>query len=38
MDEDKESGETRWVMERRRTAESGEIEVLRREVVSPGSI
>lgn len=38
MDEDKESGETRWVMERRRTAESGEIEVLRREVVSAGSI
>lgn len=38
IDEDKESGETRWVMERRRTAESGEIEVLRREVVSAGSI
>lgn len=38
MDEDQESGETRWVMERRRTAESGEIEVLRREVVSAGSI
>lgn len=37
MDED-ESGETRWVMERRRTAESGETEVLRREVVSAGSI
>lgn len=35
---DEESGETRWVMERRRTAESGEIEVLRREVVSAGSI
>ncbi|KAK2607034.1 hypothetical protein N8I77_005743 [Diaporthe amygdali] len=38
MDEDRESGETRWVMERRRTADSGEIEVLRREVVSAGSI
>lgn len=38
MDEDRESGETRWVMERRRTAESGEIEVLRREVVSARSI
>ncbi|KAI3393438.1 hypothetical protein diail_4274 [Diaporthe ilicicola] len=38
IDEDRESGETRWVMERRRTAESGEIEVLRREVVSAGSI
>ena len=35
---DGESGETRRVMERRRTAGSGEIEVLRREVVSAGSI
>ncbi|KAK7735265.1 hypothetical protein SLS53_007655 [Cytospora paraplurivora] len=38
MDEDKESGNTRWVMERRRTAESGEIEILGREFVTGGSI
>ncbi|KUI73712.1 hypothetical protein VM1G_09477 [Cytospora mali] len=37
-DEDKQSGETRWVIERRRTAESGEIEILGREVVTGGSI
>lgn len=37
-DEDKSSGGTRWVMERRRTAESGEIEILGREVVTGGSI
>ena len=30
---EEDSGETRWVMERRRTAETGEIEVLEREVV-----
>ncbi|ROW06820.1 hypothetical protein VMCG_03994 [Cytospora schulzeri] len=37
-DEDKNSGGTRWVMERRRTAESGEIEILGREVITGGSI
>lgn len=37
-DEDKGSGGTRWVMERRRTAESGEIEILGREVITGGSI
>lgn len=37
-DEDKKSGGTRWVMERRRTAESGEIEILGREVITGGSI
>ncbi|KAK7978541.1 hypothetical protein PG988_006031 [Apiospora saccharicola] len=31
-------GEPRWVLERRRTAESGEIEVLEREVVEGGRI
>ncbi|KAG5927523.1 hypothetical protein E4U42_002131 [Claviceps africana] len=30
---EEESGETRWVLERRRTAESGEIEVLDRKVI-----
>jgi hypothetical protein len=33
---EEESGETRWVMERRRTAETGEVEVLEREVVRGG--
>lgn len=33
-----ESGETRWVMERRRTAESGEIEILSRDIVEGGKI
>ncbi|KAI1444292.1 hypothetical protein F5Y02DRAFT_179322 [Annulohypoxylon stygium] len=32
------SGETRWIMERRRTSESGEIEVLGRQVVDRGRI
>ncbi|UNI19765.1 hypothetical protein JDV02_005924 [Purpureocillium takamizusanense] len=32
------SGETRWVMERRRTGESGEVEILQREVVEGGRI
>ncbi len=31
-------GETRWVMERRRTADSGEIEILRREIIERGRI
>ncbi|KAK6081480.1 hypothetical protein SCUP234_04685 [Seiridium cupressi] len=35
---EEDSGETRWVMERRRTAESGEIEILGREVVEGGRI
>ncbi|KAK3320485.1 hypothetical protein B0T19DRAFT_477748 [Cercophora scortea] len=34
--EEEESGGTRWVMERRRTAESGEVEILEREVVEGG--
>lgn len=34
MEED--SGETRWVMERRRTAETGEVEFVEREVVRGG--
>ncbi|KAI0161292.1 hypothetical protein GGR57DRAFT_352848 [Xylariaceae sp. FL1272] len=33
-----ESGETRWILERRRTAESGEIEILERETVGGGRI
>ncbi|KAH8677661.1 hypothetical protein BX600DRAFT_430993 [Xylariales sp. PMI_506] len=36
--QEEDSGETRWVMERRRTAESGEIEILGREVVEGGRI
>ncbi|KAK3683306.1 hypothetical protein B0T22DRAFT_430549 [Podospora appendiculata] len=36
--EEEESGGTRWVMERRRTAESGEVEILEREVVEGGRI
>ncbi|KAI1471657.1 uncharacterized protein F4812DRAFT_187931 [Daldinia caldariorum] len=35
---EEDSGETRWIMERRRTAESGEIEVLGRQVVDRGRI
>ncbi|KAI5855558.1 hypothetical protein GGS23DRAFT_589658 [Durotheca rogersii] len=35
---EEDSGETRWVMERRRTSESGEVEVLGREVVDRGRI
>lgn len=35
---EEDSGETRWVLERRRTAESGEIEILGREVVEGGRI
>lgn len=35
---EEESGETRWVMERRRTAESGHVEILEREVVEGGRI
>ncbi|PHH76989.1 hypothetical protein CDD80_1011 [Ophiocordyceps camponoti-rufipedis] len=31
-------GETRWIMERRRTGESGEVEILEREVVEGGRI
>lgn len=33
---EEESGETRWVMERRRTAETGEVEFVEREVVRGG--
>ncbi|KAH9908179.1 hypothetical protein F4778DRAFT_466676 [Xylariomycetidae sp. FL2044] len=36
--QEEESGETRWILERRRTAESGEIEILGREVVDNGRI
>ena len=35
---EEESGEARWVMERRRTAESGHVEILEREVVEGGRI
>ncbi|KAI1855221.1 hypothetical protein JX266_000086 [Neoarthrinium moseri] len=35
---EQDSGETRWVLERRRTAESGEVEILGREVVEGGRI
>ncbi|KAI1454787.1 hypothetical protein F4805DRAFT_438431 [Annulohypoxylon moriforme] len=35
---EEDSGETRWIMERRRTSESGEIEVLGRQVVDRGRI
>jgi hypothetical protein len=37
-EEEPQSGGTRWVLERRRTGESGEIEILGREVVEGGSI
>ncbi|KAK8106851.1 uncharacterized protein PG998_008864 [Apiospora kogelbergensis] len=36
--QEQDGGESRWVVERRRTAESGEIEVLEREVVEGGRI
>jgi hypothetical protein len=36
-EEDPVEGE-RWVLERRRTADSGEVEILGREVVSGGRI
>ncbi|POR37089.1 Uncharacterized protein TPAR_02688 [Tolypocladium paradoxum] len=35
---EEESGETRWVIEWRRTAESGQVEILEREVVEGGRI
>ncbi|KAK4063200.1 uncharacterized protein Triagg1_9585 [Trichoderma aggressivum f. europaeum] len=35
---EEESGEKRWVMERRRTGEFGEVEILEREVVEGGRI
>ncbi|KAI1652260.1 uncharacterized protein F4817DRAFT_322680 [Daldinia loculata] len=35
---EEDSGEIRWIMERRRTAESGEIEILGRQVVDRGRI
>jgi hypothetical protein len=38
MEEEEGSGEPRWVVERRRTAESGEVELLAREVVGAGMI
>lgn len=37
-EDEPESGGTIWVMERRRTADSGEVEILRREVVDCGKI
>ena len=33
-----EAGEGRWVLERRRTAESGELELIGREIVEGGRI
>ncbi|OIW25696.1 hypothetical protein CONLIGDRAFT_672676 [Coniochaeta ligniaria NRRL 30616] len=36
--EEESGGETRWVMERRRTGEGGEVEILGREVVEGGRI
>ncbi|KAK0389833.1 hypothetical protein NLU13_3406 [Sarocladium strictum] len=38
QEEEEGGGETRWVMERRRTGESGQIEVLEREIVEGGRI
>lgn len=35
---EEECGETRWIMERRRTGETGEVEILEREVVEGGRI
>lgn len=35
---EEESGETRWIMERRRLDESGEVEILEREVLEGGRI
>jgi hypothetical protein len=36
--QEEDSGEKRWVMERRRTGECGEVEILEREVVEGGRI
>jgi hypothetical protein len=33
-----EAGEGRWILERRRTAESGELELIGREIVEGGRI
>jgi hypothetical protein len=38
IQEEEGGGETRWVMERRRTGESGQVELLEREVVEGGRI
>ena len=38
MKEEEEGGETRWVIERRRTGDSGEVQLLEREVVEGGRI
>ncbi|KAI9846015.1 MAG: hypothetical protein M1837_004421 [Sclerophora amabilis] len=38
MTEEDEAGEKRWVLERRRTAETGEVEVIGREIVERGRI
>jgi hypothetical protein len=35
---EEDSGATRWVMERRRTGESGQVEILEREVLEGGRI
>jgi hypothetical protein len=35
---DEESADGRWILERRRTAETGEVEILEREVVEGGRI
>jgi hypothetical protein len=35
---DEDAGGSKWVLERRRTGESGEVEVLGREVVDGGRI
>ncbi|KAJ1338112.1 hypothetical protein MN608_00970 [Microdochium nivale] len=35
---EEDSGETRWILERRRTAESGEMELLGREIIHGGRI
>lgn len=35
---EEDSGATRWVMERRRTGESGQVEILEREIVEGGRI
>ncbi|KAK3370948.1 hypothetical protein B0T24DRAFT_627422 [Lasiosphaeria ovina] len=37
-EEETTGGTTRWVMERRRTAETGEVEILEREIVEGGRI
>jgi len=37
-EKEEDSGETRWVMERRRMAESGEVEILGRQFVEGGRI